>query len=57
MNFVGQANPQRKKVEQKLLESGGGVRELLLNGYGVCLGDDEKVLEIVTMVTRRCECT
>lgn len=28
----------------------------MLNGYGVCLGD-EKVPEIVTMVTRHCERT
>ena len=33
-----------------------GNGEVLLNGYGVSICSDEKVLKIVVMVAQHCEC-
>lgn len=45
---------QRQKAERWFPEAGRG--EVMLNVHGVCSKDD-RVLEIVMMVTQHCECT
>jgi len=38
------------------LEEGGTEIELLLDGHRVSVWDEEKVLELVVMAARHCEC-
>ena len=48
------------EIESRLIVArdwGKGEWKKTANGYGVSIQNDEKVLEIVVMVTQHCECT
>lgn len=43
-----------KSIEKKVEVWGGGIGDLLLNGYRVSVWSNEKFLEIVVMVAQHC---